>query len=55
MCEKFIGKNGGIYFNFDKIYGNRGHLGLDNSTEGVREGERSIGQLEIDRGLVKLC
>lgn len=48
MCDELISQNTAILLNFNKVDGNRGHLGLDDSTKGVREGKIDVGEVEVD-------
>ena len=49
VCNKFVGENGGVCFDFDEVNRHGGDFGKDNAAEGVGEGEVDIGEGEIYR------
>ena len=46
--NEFVGKNGCVGFDLDKVNSDGWHLGLDNSSQPISEREVRPGQLEVD-------
>lgn len=52
--NEFVGQNGAVSLDLDKIDGNRGNLGKHDATKGVGETELGVGELKLDSSVVRL-
>ena len=48
MCEEFVGKDGGVGFDFDEVDGYGRDFGEHGAAEGVGEGEGGVAEDEFD-------
>lgn len=54
MGDELISQNTAILFDLNKVDGDCRDFGLNNSAEGVREGDIDVGQVEIYVVIVRL-
>lgn len=54
MSDELISQNTAILLNLNEVDGDRGHLGLDDSAQRIREGKVDVGEVKINVVVVRL-
>lgn len=54
MGDELISQHTAVLFDFDEVDGDRRHLGLNDSTEGVCERNVDVGKVEVDVVIIRL-